>query len=104
MLFRFKPGVFLQHAQILLWLLKSFIRLQKQLVRQAYLAGLLLLADALGLLVLLGPLRQVGVVGQAAEQRRHLGPGVHLLLLERTQGGDNGWSGGEEREKWGGKR
>lgn len=53
-----------------------------------YLAGFLLLADALGLLVLLSPLRQVGVVGQTIEQRRHLRPSVHLLLShERKNGG-----------------
>lgn len=34
----------------------------------------------LGLLVLLAALGQVGVVGQAAEKRRHHGAGVHLLL------------------------
>lgn len=57
-----------------------------------YLAGFLLLADALGLLVLLGALRQVGVVGQAIEQRRHLRSSVHLLLsCERK----NGQKGGE---------
>lgn len=47
----------------------------------SHLAGFLLLADALGLLVLLRPLRQVGVVSQAVEERRHLGSSVHLLLL-----------------------
>lgn len=39
----------------------------------------------LGLLVLLTPLRQVGVVGQAAEKRRHHGAGVHLLLQRHKQ-------------------
>lgn len=52
-----------------------------------YLAGFLLLADVLGLLVFLGPLRQVGVVGQAIEQGRHLWARVHLLLLCGKKGG-----------------
>lgn len=39
----------------------------------------------LGLLVLLASLGQVGVVGQAAEERRHHGAGVHLLLHGRKQ-------------------
>lgn len=39
----------------------------------------------LGLLVLLAPLGQVGVVGQAAEERRHHGAGVHLLLHTHEQ-------------------
>lgn len=39
----------------------------------------------LGLLVLLAPLGQVGVVGQAAEQGRHHGAGVHLLLQGKQQ-------------------
>lgn len=51
-----------------------------------YLAGFLLLADVLGLLMFLGPLRQVGVVGQATEQGGHLGPRVHLLLLRKKKG------------------
>lgn len=52
----------------------------------AHLAGFLLLADALGLLVFLGTLRQVGVVGQATEQRGHFWPSVHLLLRDGNTG------------------
>ena len=50
-----------------------------------HLARLALVSDALGLLVLLGPLGEVGVVDQATEQRRHLGPGVHLLLQRKDK-------------------
>jgi len=39
----------------------------------------------LSLLVLLATLGQVGVVGQAAEKRRHHGAGVHLLLQRQRQ-------------------
>lgn len=43
----------------------------------------------LSLLVLSDPLRQVGVVGQAIEERRHLGPSVHLFLwCEREKKGE----------------
>lgn len=55
-----------------------------------YLLGLSLLSYALCLLVLPGPLGQVGVVGQTVEERRYLRPSVHLLLQE-----------GEQREKIG---
>lgn len=51
-----------------------------------HLVDFTLVANALGLLVLLGPLREVGVVDQAAEQRRHLGPRVHLLLGSQRKG------------------
>lgn len=62
-----------------------------------YLAGFLFLADALGLFMLFGPLSQVGVVDQAAEERGHLRPSVHLLL----------WVEDEQKEetmKYGGAR
>lgn len=62
-----------------------------------YLAGFLFLSDALGLLVLFGPLSQVGVVDQAAEERGHLRPSVHLLLLVEDEEK-------EETMKYGGGR
>lgn len=55
-----------------------------------FLAGWLGLV-VLGLLVLLAALGQVGVVGQAAEKRRHHGAGVHLLL-HRDNYRQEGWS------------
>lgn len=71
--------------------LHAFILTTKQNVHSPiYLAGFLLLADVLSLLMLLGPLRQVGVVGQATEQGRHLRPRVHLLLLCEKKGGGLG--------------
>lgn len=51
------------------------------------LAWFLLLANALGLLVFLGPLREVGIVGQTTKQRRHLRPSVHLLLWQEGRSG-----------------
>src|SRR4029434_2287202 len=50
-------------------------------LRRRLLAGLLIV---LGLFVLLAALRQVGVVGQTGQQRRHHGTGVHLLLQTHT--------------------
>lgn len=55
-----------------------------------YLVGLSLLSYALCLLVLPGPLGQVGVVGQTVEERRYLRPSVHLLLQEGEGGGGQG--------------
>lgn len=63
-----------------------------------YLAGFLLLTDAFGLLVFLGTLRQVGVVGQSVEQRRHLRPSVHLLLWDDKKG-EKRVSGGDKSSR-----
>lgn len=41
----------------------------------------------LGLLMLLAALGQVGIVGQATEERRHHGAGVHFLLRRQRQEG-----------------
>lgn len=60
-----------------------------------YLAGFLLLSDALGLLVLLGALCQVGVVGQTTEQGGHLRPSVHLLLWDKERQEGEGKGGGD---------
>lgn len=56
----------------------------------SYLHGLLarrLSLVVLGLLVLLAALGQVGIVGQAAEEGRHHGAGVHFLLRRQKQEG-----------------
>lgn len=56
----------------------------------SYLDGLLarrLRLVVLGLLVLLAALGQVGIVGQAAEEGRHHGAGVHFLLQRQKQEG-----------------
>lgn len=61
-----------------------------------YLVGLSLLSYALCLLVLPGPLGQVGVVGQTVEERRYLRPSVHLLLQEGEGGGQGEKIGRDE--------
>ena len=70
--------------------------------QRSYLDGFLGGAGALfvvlGLLVLLAPGGQVGVVGQAAEQRGHHGAGVHLVLDTQTKDGSHGPV--EARESW----
>lgn len=56
----------------------------------SYLHGLLarrLGLVVLGLLVLLAALGQVGIVGQAAEEGRHHGAGVHFLLRRQKEEG-----------------
>lgn len=56
----------------------------------SYLHGLLarrLGLVVLGLLVLLAALGQVGIVGQAAEEGRHHGAGVHFLLRRQKPEG-----------------
>ena len=75
----------------------------QRLYLDGFLRGTGPLLVVLGLLVLLAPGGQVGVVGQTAEQRGHHGAGVHLVLGGTevdTRTEDESHDPVEARESW----